>query len=405
VAASVGLDGFPAPDTLRLAEAIAEALRANPMLRAARLRADAISYRTPQSGALPDPMLVFGLRNRPLDGFGTDERMTMNVIEISQRFPWPGSLGFSEEGAGHTALAVALEADDVEASLAARVTGTYYEIAALDRSADILRDTRDLLLDFERVTTARYEVGEGVQQDILQARIAVGRTTADLEVLAERRVAGAARLNALLGRPATDPVGDLELPAANDTIPSIEHLMSIAATRRPALLAAREKIRAAEAHVRAAHRASYPDVSLMLGYGQRPQYADMASITVGVSLPLWSGSKQTPRRREAEVAAALEQARSLDLYNETFARLSELRAAARRSLSLVDLYRTSILPQAHAAVESALSAYRVGKVDYMTLLSSQMTVNRYETELVMLTAETHATVARISALTGEEAAP
>jgi outer membrane protein TolC len=233
----------------------------------------------------------------------------------------------------------------------------------------------------------------------------VGRTTADLEVLPERRVAGAARLNALLGRPATDPVGDLELPTANDTIPSIEHLMSIAATRRPALLAAREKIRAAEAHVRAAHRASYPDVSLMLGYGQRPQYADMASITVGVSLPLWSGSKQTPRRREAEVAAALEQARSLDLYNETFARLSELRAAARRSLSLVDLYRTSILPQAHAAVESALSAYRVGKVDYMTLLSSQMTVNRYETELVMLTAETHATVARISALTGEEAAP
>lgn len=395
------IDASPS-DTLRLVEVLAEASTGNPMLRAARLRADMAAHRTPQAGGLPDPVLGLGLKNRPLDGFGAEEPMTMNVVQLSQSFPWPGSLGFEEEAAERTARAEAFESEDLEADLAARVSTAYYELAALDRTAGILRETRDLLAEFEQLTLARYEVGQGIQQDILQARIAGASASADLEVLAERRTAGAARLNALLGRSAPAPVGPLELPPLTDTLPSLEVLMSRAEVHRPALLAARERVLAAEAEMRSARRQSYPEFSVMLEYGQRPQYADMASVMVGVRLPLWSGSKQTPRRRETEVQASLEQARALDLYNETFARLAELRASAERSRSLVDLYDLSILPQARAAVESSLSAYRVGKVDYMTLLTNQMTVNRYETELVMVTAEHHITAARIAALTGAE---
>ena len=55
-------------DTLRLADAIAVARGANPMLRAARLRAAAARAHVPQVGVPPDPVLSFGLRNRPLDG-------------------------------------------------------------------------------------------------------------------------------------------------------------------------------------------------------------------------------------------------------------------------------------------------------------------------------------------------
>ena len=55
-----------------------------------------------------------------------------------------------------------------------------------------------------------------------------------------------------------------------------------------------------------------------------------------------------------------------------------------------------------AGVASALSAYRVGEVDYMTLLSNQTTVNRFETERVRLAAEYQASVAGIESLTGAE---
>lgn len=391
-----------ASDTLRLAEVVAGARQANPMLLAARFAADAAEERVSQAGALPDPMLTFGLRNRPLDGFGTDERMTMNSIGLMQRLPWPGKLGFSEDRAGHLALAAELDASEMEAALLARVKAAYFRLAFMDRALDVMDATRNLLRDFLEVTSAKYSVGTGLQQDILQAQVAIARMTADITVVRQNRVAMAARLNALLGRPATVPIGALELPRPVDVPPAVEALMRVAAENRPAIRAARERARAAEAGYRAARREAYPDFTVGLGYGQRPQFDDMATIEVGISVPLWAGTKQLPKRREMQAVQSMEEARELDLHNETFARLSELRAAAERARELSRLYETSILPQATAAVESSLSAYRVGGVDYMTLLSNQMTVNQFEIERVRLAAEYHESIAEIEALTGTD---
>ncbi|MDP2470376.1 MAG: TolC family protein [Candidatus Palauibacterales bacterium] len=390
------------PDTLRIADVVAEARRANPMLQAARYQADAAGERGSQAGALPDPMLSLGLRNRPLDGFGTDQMMTMNWIGLSQRFPWPGNQGFGAERQEHFARAAELDADEMEAALVARVKEAYFHLAFMDRALDIMASTRELLRDFLEVTSARYAVGAGLQQDILQAQVAIAQMTADITVVEQNRVAMAARLNSLLGRPATEPIGSLELPDPAGTVPAVDSLMTVAASNRPAIRAARERASAAEAGYRAAQRGAYPDFTVALGYGQRPQYEDLATIEVGISLPLWSGSKQKPKIREMQALQSSEEVREIDLHNETFARLSELRAAAERARDLSELYRTSIIPQAQAAVESALSAYRVGEVDYMTLLSNQTTVNRFDTERVRLAAEYQTSIAGIEALTGVE---
>ena len=79
-----------------------------------------------------------------------------------------------------------------------------------------------------------------------------------------------------------------------------------------------------------------------------------------------------------------------------------MRAAADRARALSELYANAVLPQARAAVESALSAYRVGRVDYTTLINNELTVNRYEIEAVQLTAEYHQAVAELEALVGTD---
>ena len=58
-----------------------------------------------------------------------------------------------------------------------------------------------------------------------------------------------------------------------------------------------------------------------------------------------------------------------------------------------------MLPQAEAAVESALAAYRVGQVDFATLVDARLTVNRYEIDRVRLAAERLQATAEIEALT------
>ena len=201
-------------DTLHLSEAVAVARGANPMLRVARLRADAARARVPQMGAPPDPVVSLRLGNRPLDGFGAGERMTMNTLQLQQTLPWPGKLGFAEARAAHLAGAEELAVLDAEAALVRRVKGVYFELAFEDRALDIMRDTRDLLREFLDVSNTLYAVGTGLQNDVLQAQVAVATMTEDIAAAEQTRLAMAARLNALLGRGPERNVGPLELPGA-----------------------------------------------------------------------------------------------------------------------------------------------------------------------------------------------
>lgn len=394
------LVGQVAPDTLRLADAIAIVRQQSPMLAAARSEADAVRARIAPAGALPDPTLTLGLMNRPLRGFGADEPMTMNQVQLSQELPWPGTLAAMRRQAGLVAGVEALSAAEVEVSLVAEMAQRYFAIAALDRITVIHERTRDLLRDYFDVTTARYAVGDVPQQDVLQAQVAVASMTEALVVLAQRRVAEVARLNATLGRDARAVVAAVELPSIPEPLPGIDSLMALAAAARPALLAAAARVDAAEAGVAVARRERYPALMLGAAWNQRPAFDDMASVMVGIRLPVRPGSRQQPRIVEMDAMAATAAAMVTELTNQTWAALVEARAEAERARTLVDLYATAILPQAGAAVEAALSAYRVGSVDYMTLVESQMTVNRYQVELVQLTATYHQAVARIHALTG-----
>lgn len=393
----------PTAEPFSLDEAVSLAREANPALRAARLRADVAAERVPQAGALPNPMLGFGLMNRQIADFGsTAEPMLQNRIEFSQRLPWPGKLGFSEERWELLASAGALDAEETELALIARVKAVYYRLAFMDRALIIMENTRGLLREFLDVSSTLYAVGEGLQQDVLQAQVAVASMTEDITVVEQDRLATAARLNALLGRAATVGIDELGLPPPGEELPSVEALMVLADAQRPGLQAARERARAAEAGYRAARRAIYPDFTVGMAYSQRPQFNDWLSFMVGISLPLWAGKSHLPLRREMAAMQAEEEARAIALYNETFARIAERRAEAERARKLVALYSTSVLPQARAAVESALSAYRVGKVDFMTLVQNELTVNRFEIESVRLAAEYQRAVGELQALVASD---
>jgi outer membrane protein TolC len=214
------------------------------------------------------------------------------------------------------------------------------------------------------------------------------------------RVAGGARLNALLGREALAPVGALELPADTTPLPSLDTLVGMALQNRAALQAGTERVAAATASLAAARKDVLPDFQFGFAYQHRPAFPDMVSLMVGVTLPIFAGSRQVPARREMAALQQMAGAEQLDLRNETTARVIEVRARAARDRDLMHLYQSDILPQARAAVQSALAGYRVGKVTYMTLTDDQMTVTRYEIETYRLRADFLQAKGELTALIG-----
>jgi outer membrane protein TolC len=221
--------------------------------------------------------------------------------------------------------------------------------------------------------------------------------------MAQMRIAVAARLNALLGREATNPIGALELPELPaDDLPPPDTLIAWALASRPALRAGAERVAAAEASLVAVRRELFPDLQLGVQYQRRPAFPDMVSVMVGINLPIFAAGKQLPMRREMAAMRDMSQAELLNLRNETIARIIETRARAAQDRTLGRLYRASILPQARSAVQAALASYRVGRVPFMTLVDNQMTVNRYETETYRFLADYQQAVGELEALVGRE---
>ena len=388
-------------DTVRLSDVLRIAQDSSPMLRAARSSATAAAERAGPAGALPDPQLQFGLLNRMASEFSsTADPMTMNQIQLMQMLPWPGKLGGAHAAAEHNAAAASADADEQTRMLVARVRMAYYDLAYADRALEVMRGTRELLRQLLEVSTTMYAVGSTVQQDVLRAQVEVARMTEEVTRMQQERLAGAARLNTLLGREAAGPVGAVELPEPTGDLPNADTIIARALVARPALLAGAERVSAADASLSAARRELYPDIQVGVQYQERPMFPNMISIMIGVNVPLFAGSKQLAMRRQMTAMLDMSQAELLNLRNETAARIIEARARAAQDQSLARLYRTSILPQARAAVQAAFASYRVGRVAFMQLVDNQMTVNRYATETYRLMADYQQAMGDLEALAG-----
>ena len=394
------------PDTFRLSQAIALALHGSPMLRAAHSRALAATEGVGPAGALPDLELQFGLMNRMASDFSsTTDPMTMNQVQLMQMLPWPGKLGGAKEAAQHGALAAQADALEQERMLTVQVRMAYFDVAYADRAIVVMQRTQGLMRDFLQVATAMYGVGSGAQQDVLRAQVEVARMGEEITRMGQERVAAAARLNAVIGRAATIPVGALELPdSMGPDLPEVDTLLAWALQSRPALLADSERVAAAQASYSAARRELYPDFQVGFQYQSRPQFPNMMSLMLGVNVPLWAGSKQLPLRNQMAAMRDMNEAELLNRRNETVASVIELRARAEQDRNLTHLYRSSILPQGRGSVDAALAGYRVGRVTFMQLVDNQMTVNRYEIETLRLVSDYHQAAGELEALIGRSLA-
>ena len=398
--------GLPG-DTLSLTEVYALVEADNPMLRAAPLRAEAVRSRESAATLPPDPQLRVGVMNASLPGLETD-RPTSRApsIEVMQMVPFPGKLGLSGEIARQETAIAAADARESAWMARARAAAAFWEIHGADRQLESMRRTLRLLEDFEKVARAMYAAGEGRQADVLRAGVEVARMRADIERMGAMRAGAVARLNAALDRPAETPVSAVGTPALPAELPPLETLRAWAAAGRPLLQRSSFALEQAEARRSLARRELWPDLSIGVQYGQRDAgemgIERMGSLMVGVSVPIFARQRQLRMREEAAAMEAMAGAELADARAGVDARIVELRAELDRARTLTALYRTEVLPQAGAAVQSAYSSYRVGSVDFMTLVDAQMTLNEYEQELHRLHTETGVMVAELEMTIGRE---
>lgn len=395
-AQSVALQLGSLYDTARLTSPRIQAAEAQARARAAQ----ALTVTRP-----PDPRVQLGLMNRELPGFAPMDPLGMAQLQVMQMLPTAGKLGLAAEVARVRASGVAFQAREVAWEVRAGVAAAFYELYRVERAVGIAFDTRRLMENVAGVAEAMYRVGEAPQADVLKARVEVARMSEEIVVMQAMRQVALARLGGLLDRAFGDSTPPAVLPAFPAQLPSQPELEAMALQGRPMLRAGDAEVAAADAARTLATRELIPDVELGFQYGQRGGGMGterMGSLMVGASVPVFARRRQLPMRAEAEAMRAMAVADLTAMRAETRARVGAAYAEWQRARNLQTLYRSTVLPQARAAVDAALASYRVGGVNLMTLLDNQATVNRYAQELAGLEAMEGIALAELEMLMGRE---
>ena len=375
----------PAQLRLKLDPLIEEALQNNPEILAAKKRGEVFKEKVPQSWALEDPMLGLGIVNLPTNFSFRDEDMTMKEISISQKIPFPGKRPLMREMAEKEAEAVSTEIDDRANRVIKEVKTAYFDLSHVYRAKEVTQRNKQIFETLSKIAETRYATGEGIQQDVLKAHVEISRMADDLIMLDQKRVALEAKLNSLLNR-----VGDVSMGEPEDLMFksfafTLDELQKMALDSNPTLKAMKTMIEAKEKAHGLARLDYYPDFTFKFAYGQRdngPEMnrRDMLTGMVEMTIPLFFESKQS--RKVAETLADIQtlQAQYRAMKNEVFYMIASMASMLQRTERQLELYKTGIIPQASMQIKSALSAYTVNKIDFMTLLDSQMTLYRYELE-------------------------
>lgn len=370
------------PDArVSLRELMSEALRNNPEVVAAQKRYEAARQRPTQESSLPDPTISFGYTSvgNPLPGAGLGTQVLSNIgLMVSQEVPYPGKLKLRGEMASKEAEAAFQEYEGVQLGVISALKQAYYRLQYTYAATGLLTRNRELLNQLLKVTEARYSVGKAAQQDVFKAQTEISIVETRLVKLEQERLSREAEIDSVLNRLPGTPIRRPEDVKPAELTVTLEDLYAAAQQNSPILRRDQNMIERSQLAVDSARKQYYPDVTLSGGYFNQGSMPPMYQFQAGVKVPLYFWRKQRAGVNE-QVSTLAEARRTYEATDQSVHyRIKEDYTMVQASAKLMKLYMQTVVLQGNLALESSLSTYETGSVDFLSVLTNFTTVLDYE---------------------------
>ena len=224
----------------------------------------------------------------------------------------------------------------------------------------------------------RRKVGLATIADVLQARTALSQSQLAAQSTEGTLATTRGALALALGLPANVPY-DVDTTAAEVPVAvladSVDALINAAVLSRPDLAAARADARAAAARVGDSRAALFPSLQFTGNAGRTyttsiPNGSNNYTVTLGMSIPIFSGFSRQYDLKAAEYAADAAAARTQSLRQqvvyEVFSSYYTLQTATKRVRTA-----DALLASAEQSAEVALARYKEGVGTVLDLLAAQ----------------------------------
>jgi outer membrane protein TolC len=385
-----------------LSQLLAEAGANNPQISAADYGVRTARQMAPQVTTLPDPKFTYQQLSvgspKPFAGY-TNSDFAYIGVGASQEFPYPGKLRARGAVAEREADTKQAEVEVTKTNIADAVKADYLQLAYLQQTLGILRQNESVLEQLIQDVTARYQVGQGMQQDVLQAQ--VNRTKIVKEITMHHQQMGQvqAHLKGLLSRDQGSPdivTDDLIETHAKRTS---DELLAAVRQNNPQIQVDASFIRKQDAQLASAKREGKPDFEVGYMYQNTDRkYRDYYMFTFDVRFP-------RKKRVNAEIAEATEKrSESQQILNahlqQQLAEVQEESVKAASDEELLKEYREGLIPQSDAAYRATLSAYASNREQFVHVLSYFTDTLNLKLEYVQTLVDHEAALAHLESLTG-----
>jgi cobalt-zinc-cadmium efflux system outer membrane protein len=385
-----------------LSQLLAEAEANNPQISAANHGARAARQMAPQVTTLPDPKFTYQQVSvgspRPFAGY-TNSDFAYIGIGASQELPYPGKLRLRGDVAERDADTKLAEVEVMKTSIADAIKVDYLQLAYLQQTLGILRQNESVLDQLIQDATAHYRVGQGMQQDVLQAQ--VNRTKIVKEITMHHQQMGQtqAHLKGLLSRDQRSPDIVTEDLIESPLKRTSAELLAVVRQNNAQIQVDASSVRKQDAQLVSAKREGTPDFELGYIYQNTDRkYRDYYMFTFDLRFP-----RKT--RVNAEIAEATEKRsesqRTLDAHlQQQLAEVQEGYVKATSDEELLKEYREGLIPQSDAAYRATMSAYASNREQFIHVLFYFTDTLNLKLEYAQTLADHEAALAHLESLAG-----
>lgn len=376
----------------------------NPSIKAAEQRWLAMKARVPQAAAWEDLRLQGQTVTSRFVDISPNSFMDQSV-QLQQELPLAGKNRSRARAATAEAGAAFEDLRRTQLDVMARARAAYYRLANEYAQLDVNRTNLELLNEFAKISRDRYEVGTAKQADVLVAETDAAKLL-EAQIDISRRISeGQTALNVLMNRPAQSPLG---VPTAMTFQPSdlsLTRLQAMAASARPEIQRAQNRVDAEAFKGELARRQRVPDPTLNVQaqrYNDTGQAVSELDVGFSVGLPFFNGRKYAAGITEADrnLGAAkqeLDGART-EMLGLVRDQVRKVETAAHHYM----LYRDKIAPLARQTMQSNRSAYEAGNATFLELITSQRVVQETESTYINHLADYEIARAELRAIIGAD---
>lgn len=385
-----------------LTDLVAEAEANNTQVSAANHAWKAATHVAQQVRTLPEPKVTvqqFSVGSpKPFAGY-TNSDFAYIGVGASQELPYPGKLSLRGKVAEREADAQRSEIEVTEKDVADAVKADYLQLAYLKQTLGILEQNESVLGELIQDAIAHYQVGQGMQQDVLQAQVQRTKLVREITLNHQERGKVEAHLKGLLHR--DQGAVDIEPEALTEStlkVDSVE-LLQLVRQQNPEVQANERSVRKQDAQLASAKREGKPDFELAYMYQNTDRkYRDYYMLTLNVRFPRKS-------RVDAEIAEATEK---VDQSNDALdAQLQQQLAATQQEFvqatsdaELLKEYQQGLLPQSDAAYRATLSAYAANREQLTQVLQYFTELLNLKLDFAKTLADHETALAHLESLTG-----